>query len=136
MTEEPDNNFLEWGRKMKKKARIMVVDDNEAMRESLRLILSAEGYEVVTVERGLQALARLGENSFDLVLTDLAMPGMSGLELLGNIRAIAPQTAVVVVTGQTSLPSALMALQRGASDYLDKTMSAEEMLSVIRKTLR
>lgn len=120
---------------MEKKARIMVVDDNEDMRESFRLILSAEGYEVVTVERGLQALAILEEGPFDLVLTDLEMPGMSGLELLGNIKAIAPQTAVIVVTGRASFPSALTALQRGASAYLDKAMSAEEILNVIRKAL-
>lgn len=60
---------------------------------------------------------------------------MSGLELLGNIKAIAPQTAVVVVTGRASFPSAPTALQRGASAYLDKVMSAEEILNVIRKAL-
>ena len=121
---------------MEKRVRIMVVDDNKDIRESFHLILLAEGYEVVTVEQGLQALARLEEGPFDLVLTDLEMPGMNGLELLSNIKTIAPQTAVVVVTGRASWHSALIALQRGASAYLDKAMSVEEILNVIRKTLK
>jgi len=117
------------------KSRILLVDDEEPIRHSLGEILRLEGYEVVTAESGEVAVQDLMNESFDLVLLDLKMPGMSGLEVLDFINKSAPDTKVILLTAHGSLESAIEALHQGAHDYLLKPATSRSILSSIESAL-
>ena len=105
---------------MAAKARILVVDDEEGMCEFLQYLLEGEGYEVDVAHSGDQALAKVEESSFDLILADIKMPGIDGLEMLRHMREADENTVVIVMTGYSSLESAIKAIKYDASDYLTK----------------
>ena len=117
--------------------KILVVEDEKSMRDLLGLMLRKEGYSVATADSGLQAkqLVESGE-SFDLVVSDVSMPGMSGLDLLREIRRLAPETAVVIMTAYGTKQTAIEALNEGASYYVEKPFDLDEMKAVVDKTLR
>ena len=115
--------------------RILVVDDDKAVRAALRVNLSKAGYDVTLARSPSEALGVLGETPHDLVLTDVQMPGGTGLELLAGIRERHPDTQVIVMTGYGSVADAVAALKGGAADYLIKPVEKEELLVVIRKAL-
>lgn len=117
------------------KSRILLVDDEEPIRYSLGEILRLEGYEVVTAESGEAALEILQESVFDLVLLDLKMPGMSGLEVLHFINKNAPDTKVVLLTAHGSLESAIEALRQGAHDYILKPANSHTILNSLERAL-
>lgn len=106
------------------KARVLAVDDQLYFRVFLEDLLSREGYEVATAEGGLAALRCLEREPFDVVLTDLVMPGVSGVALVERIKAQWPDQEVVVVTGVGDVQTAVDAMRRGASDYLIKPVEA------------
>ncbi|MDT4969140.1 MAG: hypothetical protein QOJ64_3877 [Acidobacteriota bacterium] len=114
-------------------ARLLVVDDEESLRITTAAILELEGYEVETAASGREAVERLQDADFDLVLTDLHMDGGDGLSLLAEIRRLAPLTISVVLTGFASVESAVAALQFGAYDYLVKPCDIDEMKHTIRR---
>jgi DNA-binding NtrC family response regulator len=105
---------------MADKARILVVDDEEGMCEFLHYLLEGEGYEVDVAHSGDQALTKVEEMAFDLILADIKMPGIDGLEMLRHIREADEETVVIVMTGYSSLESAIKAIKYDASDYLTK----------------
>jgi diguanylate cyclase (GGDEF)-like protein len=116
--------------------RVLVVDDDRLIREMTRDALVQEGFRVATAASGREALSRLGdEGPFDLVLTDLSMREMDGLELLERVKRASPRTEVIVLTGYASLESALQAMRLGAADYLRKPVSAPEVTYGVRRTL-
>ena len=98
--------------------KILVVDDEKIIRESLSYILKKEGYEVEEAENGKIAYNIIKEHSFDLVITDLEMPEMKGTDLLEEIKKLNLQTSTVVITAYGSLETAISALRNGASDYI------------------
>src|SRR6266849_11190461 len=98
-------------------ASILVVDDMPAMQQMLNCSLASEGYRVATAGSGEEALARIDEQEFDLIVTDIVMPGLSGLDVLEKSRVLNPRTAVIVMTAYASLETAVTALRRGACDY-------------------
>jgi two-component system response regulator AtoC len=113
--------------------RILIVDDDEALRESLQLVLSAEGYEVVCAPEGRQAL-RLAESApFDAILCDLRMPGMDGLELLPQLVRRLPGTTIILMSAYGTEDLAIEAMKRGAYDYLAKPFQPSEVLLTLRK---
>jgi two-component system response regulator PilR (NtrC family) len=114
---------------------ILVVDDEPASRESLSDILSDEGYETAVAANGKEALAALETNDFDLVITDLRMPEMDGVELLKQIRHVRPQTLVILMTAYASVETAVGALREGAHDYMIKPLSFEDALTKIARLL-
>jgi DNA-binding NtrC family response regulator len=114
---------------------ILVVDDQESHRDLMRGVLVGEGFTVETACDGAQALARLEREPFGLVLTDQLMPGMSGLDLLGRARALRPGLPVVIVTAHGSVDTAVAAMKAGATDYVQKPFSPEELLIVVRRVL-
>lgn len=115
--------------------RILVADDDAVIREGLRRILTAEGYEVETVSNGRAALEHLEQKKFKLLVTDLKMPGMSGLEVLRSIRTLQPELPVVLITGYAAIDNAVEAMKNGATDYLSKPFANEEIVSKVKNAI-
>jgi DNA-binding response OmpR family regulator len=122
-------------RSLSEKARILVVDDEQFIRFLLSEELTQEGYAVSTAASGEEALAMLQKATFDLMLLDLKMPGMDGIEVMRAARHIAPETIVIMLTAHATLDSAVEALRYGGHDYLLKPSSAEDILSSVEKGL-
>jgi DNA-binding NtrC family response regulator len=110
---------------------ILVVDDEERQREIYREILADEGYETETAASGEAALRLLDQKRFDLVLTDLNLTGMTGVQLLSEIVGADPTVAVVLITGYPSIQSAIEATKRGVYQYLEKPVDRERLLEVV-----
>ena len=102
------------------KGRVLVVDDEKAMLLALKGLLTKEGYLVETAGSGEEALQRIEGGDFHLIITDLSMDGVSGLDVLGHARAIDPDYAVIMVTAHGSEKVAVQAMKLGAEDYLPK----------------
>jgi two-component system NtrC family response regulator len=113
--------------------RILVVDDEPAQREMVSGFLKKQAFDVVVAETGAKALDLFRQDSIDLILTDQKMPHMSGLELLQAVRAINPETPVILMTAFGSIEAAVSAIQGGATDYLTKPLHLEELLYRIRQ---
>lgn len=113
------------------KGKILIVDDEETMRRSLGDILRLDGYHIQTASNGEAALESLRRETYDLMLLDLKMPGMDGLEVLQMASRIAPDTYVILLTAHGSLESAIEALRRQAYDYLLKPSSPKQILDSI-----
>jgi DNA-binding response OmpR family regulator len=115
---------------------VLVVDDEATMRRSLADILRLEGYHVQMAESGEEAIQRLKNETYDLILLDLKMPGMSGVEVLRFAAGISPETQVILLTAHGSLESAIEALRLGAQDYILKPSSPEMILASVAKALK
>jgi UDP-3-O-[3-hydroxymyristoyl] N-acetylglucosamine deacetylase len=110
---------------------ILVVDDDVAILETTSMALTDEGYDVALASSGAEALQRLESRAFDLVVLDLGLPDRPGLDLLRDIRARWPATAVVVVTGLSDTQTAVKAMSMGAREYLTKPVNAYQLCRVI-----
>jgi len=115
--------------------RILVVDDEQIIRESLSFILKKEGFEVDEAANGGEALKMQDARPYDLVITDIEMPEMRGMDLLEHIAKHTPETFVIIITAFGSLESAVTALRRGAYDYVLKPIEFDDMLHRVRKLL-
>ncbi|MDH3845056.1 MAG: response regulator, partial [Myxococcales bacterium] len=116
-------------------AKILVVDDEVVIREILADFLTMEGFYVRTAEDGGGALVELSRDRFDLVLSDLKMPNMGGLELLGAIRKHTPHVVTIIMTGFGTVETAIEAMKQGAYDYVLKPFKVEEVVHTIRRGL-
>jgi two-component system, NtrC family, response regulator HydG len=116
-------------------ARILVVDDQDMMRDSLAGILSRDGHEVVAAPDGQTAISRLGAARFDLLITDLKMPKMTGLELLAEAKRLRPDMAVVLTTAFATVSTAVEAMKLGAYDYIQKPFDGDEIKLLVDRTL-
>ncbi|MGD0540119.1 MAG: sigma-54 dependent transcriptional regulator [Tepidisphaeraceae bacterium] len=116
-------------------ARILIVDDQDMMRDSLAQILVREGHEVVAAVDGASATARLGAARFDLLITDLRMPKMTGLELLAEAKRLRPDMPVVLMTAFATVSNAVEAMKLGAYDYIQKPFNGEEIKLLVDRTL-
>lgn len=117
------------------KTRILVVDDELSMREFISILLEREGYEVLTAADAVTALARLAASDIDLVISDVQMPGLSGLELLSRIKSDSPETAVLMITAFSTAEQAVEAMKLGAYDYLAKPFKVDEIKILVRNAL-
>ena len=113
--------------------RILVVDDEEIIRQSLSFILKSEGYAVEEASNGREAYEKVKEDSFDLILSDLEMPEMKGIELLEEIKKLNIKSSVIIITAFGSLDTAIKALRNGASDYILKPVEFDELLIKIKR---
>jgi DNA-binding NtrC family response regulator len=118
---------------MKAEVHILVVDDEEIVRESLLDWLREDGYHVEAAEDGFKALEKFRDRSWDIALIDLKMPKMDGLELLGKIKEMRPQTQVVIITAFATVNTAVQAIKIGAYDYLVKPFNPEELSLLIKR---
>ncbi len=116
-------------------ARILVVDDERSMQEFLEICFRREGYDVATTGDVDSALAILESDDFDVVISDLQMPGRTGLELLQAVRESSPETAVILITAFASTETAIAAMKEGAYDYVTKPFKVDEMRLVVQKAL-
>ncbi|HOC45689.1 MAG TPA: response regulator [Syntrophorhabdaceae bacterium] len=114
---------------------ILVVDDEKGIREGCRRILSSEGYTVDTAENGKLGLEKAKGNSYDLILVDLMMPVMGGLEMMEQVRQIDPGIIFVVITGFATVETAVEAMKHGAYDYIPKPFNPDQLLAVINRGL-
>ena len=115
--------------------RVLIVDDEKGMRDFLSIMLKKEGYAVVASESADKASELVGKGEFDLVISDIAMPGKSGIEILKQTKAANPDTPVIMITAYASTESAIEALKLGAYDYIIKPFDVEEMKTVVRNAI-
>jgi len=115
--------------------KILVVDDEEGARELFNTILSDEGYEVSLAVNGEDALSHMKNASFDLVVTDIKMPGMDGLQLLQEIRKTGSKADVIMVTAYGEVESYLKAMSLGAAEYINKPIRIKELKRIVHKVL-
>ncbi len=117
------------------KGRVLVVDDERRQRDILQMILEAEGYETTAAGNGRQALQAAEGAAFDVVLTDLKMPDLNGIELLSEILKLQPPPLVILMTAHGTIDSAVDAMRKGAFDYLTKPLEKDELLLVLRRAM-
>ena len=115
--------------------RILVVDDESANRVTLERILKREGWEVLQAAEGRSALDLLRSEGVDVVVTDLKMPGMSGLELLRASKSLVPDVEVLLMTAYGTVETAVDAIKEGAYDFVTKPLRRMELVRTIRKAL-
>lgn len=117
------------------KIRVLIVDDEQSMREFLSILLEREGYQVVSAANAAGALELLENGLFDLVISDVQMPGLSGIELLERIKSSAPDTAVLMITAFSTAEQAVEAMKLGAYDYIAKPFKIEEVKQLVKNAL-
>src|SRR5947207_6079120 len=115
--------------------RVLVVDDEKVIREILSDFLTMEGYVVRTVEDGVEALKELQRRSYNLVISDLKMPNMGGLELIERITALQIPVLTVIMTGFGTVETAIEAMKQGAYDYILKPFKVEEVVHIVQRGL-
>lgn len=117
------------------KGKILVVDDEKSMREILEIFLKNEGYSVSVANNGEAATAEIKKDIYDLIITDMKMPKVGGLELLKNVKQIAPDSVVVIVTAFGTTESAVEAMKLGAYDYIQKPFQMDNIRLVVKNAL-
>jgi ATP-dependent Lon protease len=116
-------------------SQVLVVDDEEIARTNLEYILRKEGHQVSTAANGLEALEQVKAREFDVILTDLKMEKMDGIQLLESVKQIAPHTEIIMVTGYATVSSAVDALKKGAAHYLSKPIKLDELRATVREII-
>ena len=114
---------------------ILLIEDELQLRANLQILLQSAGYQVTTAANGAEGLQQLREQPFDLVITDLVMPGVDGFQVMDYLRGHRPETVVVAMTGYASTESAIQALRKGAYDYLTKPLDVDLMHSVVARAM-
>ena len=117
-------------------AKILIVDDNPEVLKLIANILETNEYEVETVSRGESAIKKLDSNDYDMVLTDLMMPDIDGMQVLEHVKSRASRTMCIILTGHGTIKSSVRAIKRGAFDYITKPVSPSELLIIVEKALK
>ncbi|HBR17737.1 MAG: Fis family transcriptional regulator [Deltaproteobacteria bacterium RIFCSPLOWO2_12_FULL_43_16] len=117
------------------KEKILIVDDEKSIRDFLEIMLKKEGYRVSSASGGEDAMRLFNNSSYDLVISDVRMKGMGGVELLKNIKETSPETIVLIVTAYASVDTAIDAMKAGAYDYLTKPFKIDEVKYIIKNAL-
>lgn len=116
-------------------AKILVLDDDQGMREVMEIMLTKEGYDVTTIDNPAKAISLCRKTAYDLVITDLKMPKMDGIEFLKTIKDDRPETVVILITAYASGETAVNAMKEGAYDYVEKGGSLEEIKKIVQQAL-
>lgn len=120
---------------MVENARILIVDDDETIRKALTAILEDEGYRVDTAETAKAAIEKTEKNFYNLVLIDIRLPDMEGIELLTKMRDTIPKMRKIIITGYPTLQNAIEAVNRGADAYIVKPFNVEKVLAIIKEQM-
>jgi len=118
-----------------KKNRILVVDDDHAMRLALSESLESCGYDIVAAENGREALELFKKGKFDLVVTDMKMPGMTGIEVLRGVKKLSPEIPVILITAYGTVGTAVEAMKEGAAEFIMKPFSLDDLEAVVKHVL-
>ena len=114
---------------------ILIADDEDTLRENLAQVLQEEGFDVISCPDGAQALRALKSRSVDAIITDLRMPGLSGMELIGRARKMTPDVTIMVITAFGEVATAVEAMKKGASDYICKPLMFDELIFKLKRLL-
>ncbi len=122
---------------MDKKIKILVIDDEENVLSSVKKLVSSRfpDYHLTLIDDPFKGLKEIENEYFDLVITDLMMPGMDGLELIKKIRVTAPDLKIIMMTGYATMQTALLAMREGAQKYISKPFTRDELLTTINIVL-
>ena len=115
--------------------KILVVDDEKGVCHALKKILSRHGYEVLTAHDGLEGIEMADKENPDLVIMDVSMPRLDGLETLQRLKSLHPDIAVIMMTAHSTSDKAIMAMKKGAYDYLTKPFDNARLISLIEKAI-
>ena len=116
-------------------ARILIVDDESSIRRTLREILEFEKFEVEEAADGMEGLAKLRQSAFDVVLMDIKMPRMDGMDALDKVHELCPGTSVVMISGHATIDTAVESVKRGAFDFISKPPDLNRLLITIRNAM-
>jgi two-component system response regulator MprA len=125
-----------YGLSMPEKAKVLVAEDDRAVRESVERALSYEGYDVLTASEGTEAIQRALNDKPDVLVLDVMMPGVDGLEVCRRLRAVGVRTPVLMLTARAEISDRVAGLDAGADDYLVKPFALEELLARLRALVR
>ena len=117
------------------KPRILVIDDEKVIRRGCDEVLTQEGYEVFLAESGEQGLNMIKKEHFDIILLDLMMPGLSGFDVLSHVKALHPDTSIIVITGYATIENSIEAMKNGAFDFMPKPFSPDQLRVVVSKAI-
>ncbi|MBW2671402.1 MAG: response regulator [Deltaproteobacteria bacterium] len=115
--------------------KILVIDDEKVIREGCHEVLTQEGYEAILAENGELGLKMIEEAHFDVILLDLMMPGLSGFDVLLNVKALHPDTSIIVITGYATIENSIEAMKNGAFDFIPKPFSPDQLRVVVSKAI-
>lgn len=121
---------------MDKNARIIIVDDDENIRKTMKAILEDEGYIVDLAENGKEAIQKTNDQPYNLALLDIRLPDMEGVDLLKSMKENIPRTRKIMVTGYPSMQNAISAVNKNADAYLVKPVDVEKLLETVKEQLR
>lgn len=116
-------------------SKILIVDDDKEYRENLKEILDNAGYSNDMAESAKQAMQKLGDQQFDIVLLDFMMPGIDGINALGEFKKISPNSKIIMITAFASIENAVVAIKKGASEYISKPFKIDALLLMIKQVL-
>jgi DNA-binding NarL/FixJ family response regulator len=116
-------------------ASVLIAEDEDVLRRNLTFILNSSGYSAVSVRSSVDAIASLRKRPFNVVITDLLMPGMGGSELMRYVSENCPETAVIVITAYPSAESAIDAVKKGVSDYFTKPFKTDDIIRAVAKAV-
>ena len=116
-------------------SKMLVIDDEQSMRDFLSIMLKKEGHDVVAAENGSDALKAVQTEIFDLVISDVKMPGLNGIDVLKTVKEVSPETVVVMITAYATAETAVEAMKLGAYDYITKPFKVDEIKLIIQKAL-
>lgn len=116
-------------------SKILVIDDEQSMRDFLSIMLKKDGHDVVAAENGIDALKAVQTEIFDLVISDVRMPGLDGIDVLKTVKEVSPETVVIMVTAYATAETAVEAMKLGAYDYITKPFKVDEIKLIIQKAL-
>jgi two-component system phosphate regulon sensor histidine kinase PhoR len=128
MTEKQSANIL-------LKPKILVIDDEKVIRNGCHEVLTLDGYDVILAENGELGLKMIEEAHFDIILLDLMMPGLSGFDVLSHVKALHPDTSIVVITGYATIENSIEAMKKGAFDFIPKPFSPDQLRVVVSKAI-
>ncbi|MBW2240325.1 MAG: response regulator [Deltaproteobacteria bacterium] len=115
--------------------KILVIDDEKVIREGCHEVLTQEGYKAILAENGELGLKMIEEAHFDVILLDLMMPGLSGFDVLSHVKALHPDTSIVVITGYATIENSIEAMKNGAFDFIPKPFSPDQLRVVVSKAI-